>query len=81
MASDAGTVVGASVGLRADGNHPDRRFGWFVDSPQEIKLTHYPARVHQTLRVTPAMEAGIANRAWSIEEIVGLLDRRSAVAA
>lgn len=32
------------------------------------------ARVHQTLRVTPAMEAGVANHAWSIEEIVGLLD-------
>lgn len=30
-------------------------------------------RVHQTLRVTPAMEAGVSNRVWSIEEIVGLL--------
>ncbi len=30
-------------------------------------------RVHQTLRVTPAMEAGIADHVWSIEEIVGLL--------
>ena len=26
------------------------------------------ARVHQTIRVTPAMEAGIANHVWSIEE-------------
>jgi len=33
-------------------------------------------RVHQTLRVTPAMEAGIADHVWSIEEIVGLLDRK-----
>lgn len=32
------------------------------------------ARVHQTLRVTPAMEAGIANHVWTIEEIVGLLN-------
>lgn len=31
-------------------------------------------RVHQTLRVTPAMEAGIASHVWAIEEIVGLLD-------
>jgi hypothetical protein len=31
------------------------------------------ARVHQTLRVTPAMEAGIADHVWSIQEIVGLL--------
>ncbi len=30
-------------------------------------------RVHQTLRVTPAMEAGIADHVWAIEEIVGLL--------
>ena len=33
--------------------------------------------VHQTLRVTPAMEAGIADHIWSVEEIVNLLDRRS----
>jgi hypothetical protein len=25
-------------------------------------------RVHQTLRVTPAMEAGLANHVWSVEE-------------
>jgi hypothetical protein len=30
-------------------------------------------RVHQTLRVTPAMEAGIADHVWSIEEIIELL--------
>jgi IS1 family transposase len=30
-------------------------------------------RVHQTLRVTPAMEAGVSDHVWSIEEIVGLL--------
>jgi hypothetical protein len=39
---------------------------------------HYNfARVHQTLRVTPAMEAGIADHVWSLEEIVGLLPGRS----
>jgi IS1 family transposase len=32
-------------------------------------------RVHQALRVTPAMEAGVANHVWSVEEIVALLDR------
>jgi hypothetical protein len=31
-------------------------------------------RVHQTLRVTPAMEAGIADHVWSVEEIVRLLE-------
>ena len=30
-------------------------------------------RVHQTLRVTPAMEAGISDHVWSIEEMCGLL--------
>lgn len=31
------------------------------------------ARIHSTLRVTPAMEAGITDHVWSIEEIVGLV--------
>jgi hypothetical protein len=39
------------------------------------------ARVHKTLRVTPAMQAGLASHVWSIEEVIGLLDRSSAVAA
>jgi hypothetical protein len=30
-------------------------------------------RVHQTLRVTPAMEAGIADHVWTLDEIVNLL--------
>ena len=33
-------------------------------------------KVHKTLRVTPAMEAGIADHVWSIDEIVGLLEYR-----
>lgn len=34
---------------------------------------HYNfARIHQTLRVTPAMEAGISSHPWSIQEIVTL---------
>ena len=34
---------------------------------------HYNfARVHQTLRVTPAMEAGLSSHVWSIQEIVAL---------
>lgn len=31
------------------------------------------ARIHQTLRVTPAMEAGIADHVWSLEEVVNLI--------
>ena len=30
-------------------------------------------RVHASLRVTPAMESGISNHIWSIEELCGLL--------
>ena len=33
-------------------------------------------RVHQTLRVTPAIEAGITDHVWSVEEIVGLLEAK-----
>ena len=29
-------------------------------------------RVHRTLRVTPAMEAGVTDHVWSVEEIMGL---------
>lgn len=31
-------------------------------------------RVHLTLRVTPAMEAGVSDHVWSVEGIVGLLE-------
>lgn len=30
-------------------------------------------RIHQTLRVTPAMESGVADHVWSIDELIGLL--------
>jgi len=30
-------------------------------------------RVHQTLRVTPAMEAGLSDHIWGIEELLELL--------
>jgi IS1 family transposase len=32
------------------------------------------AKVHKTLRVTPAMEAGVADHVWTMEEIALLLD-------
>jgi hypothetical protein len=30
-------------------------------------------RIHSTLHVTPAMEAGLAGHAWTVEELVELL--------
>jgi hypothetical protein len=39
-----------------------------------LYFMHYNfAKVHGTLRVTPAMEAGVSDHVWSIEEIAGLL--------
>lgn len=39
-----------------------------------LHFMHYNfCRVHKTLRVTPAMEAGLAGHIWTIEELVGLL--------
>jgi hypothetical protein len=47
-----------------------------------LHFMHYNfCRVHRTLRVTPAMEAGITNHVWSIEELVYLLDRSDRIAA
>jgi IS1 family transposase len=33
------------------------------------------ARIHKTLRVTPAMQVGISDHVWSLEEIAGLADQ------
>ena len=34
------------------------------------------ARIHRSLRVTPAMEAGVSEHLWSVEEIAALLDKK-----
>ena len=34
-------------------------------------------RIHNSLRITPAMAAGVAGHLWEIEDIVGLLDKKS----
>lgn len=42
-----------------------------------IHYLHYNfCRVHETIRVTPAMQAGIADHVWSIEEMIALLDAK-----
>ena len=43
-------------------------------APAKSSDMHYNyCRIHKTLRVTPAMQAGIAGHLWSIEELVNLL--------
>src|SRR5437763_3550069 len=48
-----------------------------VDNHRHAVALHYMyynfCKVHQTLRVTPAMEAGIASRLWTVADLVGLL--------
>jgi len=34
-------------------------------------------RIHQTLRVTTAMEAGITDHAWEVIDILGLINKTS----
>jgi hypothetical protein len=33
------------------------------------------ARIHKTLRITPAMACGLSDHVWSLEEIVMMADR------
>jgi IS1 family transposase len=43
-----------------------------------LHFMHYNfCRIHKSLRVTPAMEAGISDHVWDIEEIVDVIDRYS----
>jgi len=44
-------------------------------------LHHNFARIHRTLRVTPAMEAGITDHVWSLEEMAALLEHAKEIAA
>jgi len=40
----------------------------------DLSTTYNFVRIHRTLRVTPAIQAGLTNRVWSIEDIIGLLE-------
>jgi IS1 family transposase len=43
-----------------------------------LHFMHYNfCRVHKTLRVTPAMEAGLADHVWTIEELIELLNQKA----
>src|SRR5690606_9230460 len=42
-----------------------------------IHMVHYNfVRLHKTIKVTPAMEAGLTTKAWEIADMVALLDAR-----
>jgi IS1 family transposase len=44
-----------------------------------LHFMHYNfCRIHQSLRVTPAMEAGVSDHVWALEEIVALIESGNA---
>ena len=61
-----------------------RRFTWLTNAHSKKIQNHEAAialhymhynfcRIHQSLQVTPAMDAAVADHVWSLEEITGLL--------
>jgi IS1 family transposase len=56
-----------------------------VENHEHAVALHYMnynfCRIHQSLRVTPAMEAGITDHVWSLEEVISLLDLQQEAAA
>jgi IS1 family transposase len=45
-----------------------------------LYFMHYNfCRIHKTLRVTPAMEAGLTNHVWTIEELCGLIPEKKPI--
>jgi IS1 family transposase len=46
-----------------------------------LNFVHYNfCRIHQTLRITPAMAAGLADHVWEVEEIVGMVEAQEQAA-
>lgn len=49
-----------------------------VENHEHMLALHYMyynfSRIHQTLRCTPAMEAGVSDHVWELNEIIALLD-------
>ena len=41
-----------------------------------LTFMHYNfCRIHSSLRVTPAMEAGVTDHVWDLEEVAALVDK------
>ena len=48
-----------------------RGLGEFQRAALALFFLHYNfARIHKTLRVTPAMEAGLTDHVWSVRELL-----------
>jgi IS1 family transposase len=46
-----------------------------LEAAVALHYMHYNfCRIHQTLRVTPGMEANVSDHVWSIDEVIALLD-------
>jgi len=60
---------------RAEKLTPEQRQEIARKAAVALHSMHYNfVRIHQTLRVTPAMAAGVTDRLWSVEDIATLLD-------
>lgn len=50
-----------------------------VENPRALLALHYMfynfCRIHQTLKVTPTMEAGLTDHVWSLEELCASLPK------
>lgn len=47
-----------------------------------LHYMHYNfVRIHQTLRVSPAMAAGVSNRLWTVADVIAMVEERSVLAA
>jgi hypothetical protein len=45
-----------------------------LEAAVALHYMHYNfCRIHQTLGVTPAMEAGVPDHVWSLDELIALL--------
>jgi hypothetical protein len=40
-----------------------------------VKVDNF-VRIHQTLKVTPAMAAGVTDKLWEMEDLVAMLEQR-----
>jgi len=45
-----------------------------LEAAVALHYMHYNfCRIHQTLRVTPAMKAGVSEHVWALDEVIALL--------